>query len=541
MNEAVELKQIYWSEAQGRFEMSGLSNGAGSMKDASLANWEVNGGDADDDIVANLSIVRERCRDLALNAPVVAGVVNMLVTNVVGQGLIPEPTPDGEMLGMSTEDAARWKRQVLRLWEAFAEGKSCDVTGTANFYELTQLIFRSEIESGDVFAALPYVEHSGSIIDLKVQVIEADCISDPSAAKRSEVEGDVYGGVEVGGHGEVLAYWVATRHPLAKRYPFFIGQKHPYQRDWIRIPARGAESGRLNLMHVMRAMRPGQRRGVPLLAPVVKATKQLDRYISAELQAALVQSLFTVAVTSASPESATGEMEAQAALYDDEMKLTPSQKYYNEYGKIQMGPGNVSFLAPGDSVQPVGVSRPFNGFGPFVENQLKLIGMSVGLPYEMLTMYFQTSFSASRAAINMATSGFKVYRDHLASDFCQPVYDAFMTEVVAAGMIDAPGFFSDPLKRRAYCMAKWAGPGSLQIDAGKELDAYGKAIGLGLVTRGQAASEYNGSDFRQNAAILHEEQEVMDAAPWDTAPLKIGSKYGDGGVGSDAAVQQAAD
>ncbi len=42
--------------------------------------------------------------------------------------------------------------------------------------------------------------------------------------------------------------------------------------------------------------RPGQRRGVPVLAPVIEALKQLGRYTDAELVAAVVSGLFTVFV-----------------------------------------------------------------------------------------------------------------------------------------------------------------------------------------------------------------------------------------------------
>ena len=50
--------------------------------------------------------------------------------------------------------------------------------------------------------------------------------------------------------------------------------------------------------------RPAQRRGVPLLAPVLESMKQLSRYSDAELTAALVSSMFTVFITTKSPAEA---------------------------------------------------------------------------------------------------------------------------------------------------------------------------------------------------------------------------------------------
>lgn len=510
---------------------TGLSNGAASLDNPSLMGWDWPGGDADSDLTANNDIVRQRSRDLAVNSPVIAGLINTVVNSVVGQGLIPEPTPDTSLLGMSSEEANTFKRDVMRLWEYFAEEKSCSISGDANFYDLQRLVLRSAIESGDVFVTMPYVErtHSrlsdSSMLDLKVQIIEADCVSNPAMATISEIQGDVFGGVETGIHGEVLAYWVATRHPLAKRYPFMISGQHPHMREWVRIPAVGEESGRRNILHITRNIRPGQRRGVSLLAPVVESVKVLDRYIKAELRSALVQNLFTVAIKSQTPQGTVGAFDALAAnMTDDSSYMSAREKFYAENGGIALGSGNVAFLAPDDDITPVSVTHPESGFGSFVEAQLKMIGAGVGVPYEMIVMQFTTAYTASRAAMNMYDQNKKVNRDWIAYDFCQPVYEAFIAECVGAGYIKAPGFFSDPLKRRAYCMSQWNGPGSLSIDGQKELAEYEAAIALGAMTHTAVASEYNGSDYRQNAAVLHEEQKVYDSAPWQRTPTAVGGQ-----------------
>jgi len=508
----------------GRPQNSGLSNGAASLESASLLGWNWWGGSSDDDIVQHLPIVRQRCRDLVLNAPVVAGMINTISTNVVGQGLIPTPTPDVELLGMSSVEADNWKKTVLRYWEDWAESKEADIHRRDNFYELQQLAHRAVLESGDVFAVLPYHTYPGSrsLLDLRVQLIEADCISDPTLSDngRKQVKGDIYGGVEIGDYGEVVAYHVATRHPLSKRNPIrFNGE--PLVREWVRIPAVGPETGRRNILHIMRSQRPGQRRGIPALAPIVESIKMLDRFLKAELQAALVQSLFTAAIKTSVPEASLGEFREMYSQSGDD-RQTPSQKFYEENGMIEMGSGTIGFLAPNDDIVPVGVTHPSSGFGPFVDAVLKMIGGALGLPFEMVVMMFSTSFSASRAAMNMASANFKIQRDWMTWDFSQPIYEEFLANVVAKGYIKAPGFFTDPLKRRAYCSAKWAGPADLQIDPQKEYAAYQMAIGLGAMTYSDVAAK-TGSDYRQNAAVLHEEQKIYDAQSWDRQPLKASS------------------
>jgi capsid protein len=48
------------------------------------------------------------------------------------------------------------------------------------------------------------------------------------------------------------------------------------------------------VIHLLDVDRIAQTRGVPMLAPVIEALKQLDRYAEAELMAAVVSAFFTV-------------------------------------------------------------------------------------------------------------------------------------------------------------------------------------------------------------------------------------------------------
>jgi capsid protein len=192
-----------------------------------------------------------------------------------------------------------------------------------------------------------------------------------------------------------------------------------------------------------------------------------------------------------------------------------------------MAAGNIGFLAPGDDVKPVNVTHPYNTFTPFIEAQLKHMGAAIGVPYEMITMYFQSSYSASRAAMNMATANFKVMREQMASDFCQPIYEKFLTECVLEGYLNLPHYFENKLARRAYTRAKWNGPSALQIDPQKEIEAAIKRASVGVSTLSQETAELTGGDWRQNAAERHLEQKLFEAAPFDTRLAKANSMSDD--------------
>ena len=103
-------------------------------------------------------------------------------------------------------------------------------------------------------------------------------------------------------------------------------------------------------------------------------------------------------------------------------------------------------------------------------------------------------------------------RSWLAADFCQPVYELFLTEAIANGRLKAPGFFLDPLIRAAYCGAQWNGPAHGMIDPVKEVNAAEKRIHIGLSTRQKETIEMTGGDFDSNVTQLAREKQLMEAA-----------------------------
>lgn len=481
---------------------SGYSSAAASLTKPVFKGWEWQGADPDSDIVQHLPVIRQRSRQLSMEAPVVAGLYKTLTTNVVGDGLRPEPVPDVEFLKMTPDAAKLWKSQVLRYWETFAESPNCDCARRDNFYELTRLVFRSQNESGDCFVTMPRFERRNAPFSLKIQVIEADCVATPEGQQRVEHEmlgNDVLGGVEISEWGHVVGYWFYTGpHKNATYRRNWHGVEQP---RWIFIPAYGAETGLPNVLHLTETLRPGQRRGIPLIAPIIELCLTLDRYLKAETVAAQIQALFTLVITSENPDALAGEIDSMnGGAGDDDDNL------------VTLGNGIVQYARPGEKVEAVNPSRPTTSFAPFVDNVIQLMGPTSGMPYEMLIQKFQSSYSASRAAINMASTQFKILRSALINDFCQPIYEAFMDEAVARGWVFAPGYFDNPIIRRAYTRAKWNGPGLPQVDMLKEVQAWEKQVSLGFATAGQATSELNGGDYMENLSIRSREIEAAVAA-----------------------------
>ena len=181
----------------------------------------------------------------------------------------------------------------------------------------------------------------------------------------------------------------------------------------------------------------------------------------------------------------------------------------NEY---EMGPGQINHLKTGEDVKFGDPKRPNSGFESFTKAICEQMGAALEIPSDLLLKSFNSSYSASRAALLEAWKGFKMRRNWFVSDFCKPVYEIWMQEAVARGRIQAPGFFTDPIIRMAYLGCEWIGPSQGQLDPVKEITAEILAIGEGITTREQATVRQNGGQWDANVERLKLENERLSDA-----------------------------
>lgn len=227
---------------------SGYGNYGASVTKKSLAGWLHAGGSSREDIEDNVSILRQRTRDLYMGVPLANGAVKTMRTNVVGRGLRLKSTIDAETLGISPEERRNLEKKIEKEWSIWAESNDCDMSRIDNFYELQQLAFMNWLISGDCLAVLPVKPRINQPYDLRVQLIEADRLCSPDNC--DTMDNKIVGGVEVDKSGEVIAYHIANHHPLSYAYNDI---------SWQRVEAYGQKTGRRNVLHMMNRERIGQR------------------------------------------------------------------------------------------------------------------------------------------------------------------------------------------------------------------------------------------------------------------------------------------
>lgn len=454
--------------------LNALAGDYGGMSTPARRTWFPRARDARSDTLKRLPFERAASRELVATSPIAAGAIKTNLDRVVGTGLALVSQPNLAVLGWSPEKALEWKALVQREFSLWADSTESDIEQTLTFYQQQALVLESKLSSGDCFTLMPDGETTSTQpYALRLQVLEADRIGNPQGKMDAA---DIAAGIRLGAGGAPIAFHVYHQHP-GGYLPGATGSM--YDGAWV---DRVGKSGRRKILHHFSKRRPGAVRGVPYLAPIVDCIKQIARYTEAEIMAAVITAYLTVFI-----ETPTGN--ASPVFDGDQEALTPAGD------EVGLGVGTVVGLAPGEKPHIVNPGRPNPNFGPFVENVITQIGMALGLPRELLIKQFNSSFSASKAALLDAWQHFRVERSWLANSFCQPVYETFMAEAVAIGRIPAPGFFSDPLLRWAYTRAAWPGDSMGSINPKDEVAAYTAAIDARLMTRERAEWELFGSGW----------------------------------------------
>lgn len=483
----------------------GYGDAGASWHKKATKGFNAMSGSSAEDIDAHNRTLRQRARMLYMAAPIATSAIKTNRTNVVGVGLRLQSRIDREILGMDQQAADAWQAKTEREFSLWAGKKwACDATGVNNFAAMQQLALASWLVSGDVFAVVKQYDTTPlTPYSLRIHLIEADRVATPTdsgifspllaTTGKGKNGNTIYDGVEVNADGMIEAYHIRST------YPYELGIAST---KWTRVQAYGDHTGLPNILHVMESERPDQYRGVSYLAQVIEPLLQLRRYTESELTAAVVESFFTAFIKTTAGANDNPFNEVGSTL--PEVSRDP-----NEY---EMGPGQINIMEPGEDVTFADPKRPNSGFDAFLRSICEQVGAAIEIPADLLLKAFNSSYSASRAALLEAWKAFKMRREWFVGDFCAPVYEIWMAEAVARGRISAPGFFTDPALRAAYLGSEWIGPSQGQLDPVKEITAEILAVGEGFSTHEQSTIRLNGGQWDSNVDQLARENEKLAAA-----------------------------
>lgn len=464
--------------------------GADFIGDA-LKTFLFSRGAADADLASNRDVLEYRSRALYQNAPFAGAAVDTKVINVVGSGLSCRPAPKSKLLGVAPEVVKDFTEMARSLFELWAASKDCDAERDSNFYQMQELVMKTKAICGDCFALRCWHSVPSSAFGICYKLLEGNRCRNPFGKTDTQV---LAMGVENDQNSAHVAYWF-TKYPN-----FDVGG---WDRFWesVRIPTYDA-FGIRNVVHVFKADRPNQRRGVPWLAPIIPMLKQQERYQDAELINALVQSMFTVFIKTANsqvPNNFTGNVQGPE-------RVTPVD---GAKAAAELSAGNVVELGEGESIEVADAKRPNTHYGDYMQETCMEMASRLNMSYEQVLKFFKGSYNSVRGAILESKKMFDIERANLASDFCQPIYEAFIHECVMLGVLDCPGY-GDPLKRMAWLKCDWIGDAPVMLDPLKETTALKMQVDEQFKTRTQAVLEMNGGEYGRNVEELAEEAAMRE-------------------------------
>lgn len=467
-----------------------------------------------EDINENNYTLRQRGRLMYMGAPIATSAIKTSRTNTIGLGLRVNPRPDMDVLHLTKEQAQEWTKTVKREFAIWADSaRACDATGINNFYELQQMLYTSWLMSGDVFVLIDHRDRSfRNPYGLRLKAIEADrCATKgvdvgTTSGTNPDNGNKIYDGVEIDKDGQPVAYWFRSTYPYESTMS---------ATNWTRVEAVGAQTELPNVLHIVNTERPDQYRGVTYLAQAIEPLIQISRYTNSELTAALIESYFTAFVKTT--EDASDVPFNEVGPEDEAERYDP-----NDYS---MGPGQMNVMNPGEDIVFGDPKRPASGFEAFVKAIATQVGAALEIPRDILLKEFNSSYSASRGALLEAWKSFRMYRTWFINDFCNPVYEIWLSEAVALGRVKAPGFFSDRAIQQAWLGTQWIGPSQGQLDPTKEISAELLACQNGFSTYADSALRINGSDFDSNVDELAKETErLREIAPAQAPAANIQSE-----------------
>ncbi len=438
--------------------------------DQRTSSWRATGASANAEAGAAEEIVRNRARDLSRNNGYALQIVETAADHVVGTGIMGAPT------GLRGRNAKR----VATGWAEW--GEVCDFDGDQDFNGLLWSATKGMFDSGASIIRFRRQQFDArtTVAPFQMQVLEPDFIDTTKNGGIGAGAGNLIDrGIEYDADGRKVAYWLFPAHPG----------------DVAMFRARSLQSTRVpasEIVYLFNKLRPGQDRGMPLLAPAIMPLKDLRGYFDAELVRKRVESCLAAFIK-------TPEDEAFTLGTDPKTGEALKKKYGKLVDKFE--PGMITRLLPGEEVSFNSPSSP-QGIGEFAELYLREAAAAAGVMYEHATGDFsKVNYSSWRAGHH----GFRRRMERIQwlvviHKACRVIIARYREAAMAAQLLPVANFGW-----------RWTPPGFISVDPYKDAQADLANLRMGKVTLSQLVEE-RGYDYLEFLAQYAEDLASVEAA-----------------------------
>jgi lambda family phage portal protein len=422
--------QSQFERTKARMQTQHLMNYDGATKGRRAGGIRATSTDADAAAFGSRSRLRNVSRDMIRNHPYAARARDVVVSNVVGTGIV---------WSVQHDDEAK-RNQIADVLRKHLNTPALDARGECDLWEMQAVVMAAVFSDGEVLARrrIRNTQYGRDLgLGFQVELLEADHLD---TSKLSNGANEVIEGVEYSPIGDIEAYWLYRKHPGSSSVRKDYTSERVSWRD---------------ILHVRRFDRPGQLRGVPWLAPVILSMSDLSTYQEAQI---LKQKMAAMVAGVVSYDEADGAADKQAK------------------GLADLAPGSLVWAPEGATVSwtnPPAV----DGYGDFMAQGLKAMAMGVGLSYEALSGDLtRVNFSSGRMGRMEMDKNIEMWqRNLMIGQFCAGL----------ARWVQEAWRLQNVLRGEQFSL-EWTAPRRALIEPVREIAALLDAVDGGLTSLSRA-------------------------------------------------------
>ncbi|MDR1911634.1 MAG: phage portal protein [Helicobacteraceae bacterium] len=430
------------------------------------ARWFGQKVDINETLKNDIIALRSRARDLALNNPYISKWLSMIAANVVGQnGIMIQPrskNPDG-----SSDNYAN--KAIADLWWRWAKAGVCDASGIGSFADLERLAITSIARDGEIFVRL----HRGyqNKYGFAISILEADFCP----VNYNNADKNIIMGIERDQYGKPIAYYMHKKPPKSSN-------------DLTDIERIEADA----ILHIFKRDRAAQARGASWCANVMNRINILAGYEEAELIAARIGA--------SKMGFYTQSADALETTYNGGDGTDAAGNILTE-----VEPGILEQLPAGWDFKTADFDHPNTSYEAFVKSILRGIASGLNVSYSVLSGDLEgVNYSSIRQGVLEERDQWRVLQSWFADQFHQKIFEAWLDLQLLQKNLNLPY-----IKFDKFCDVVWLGRGWQWVDPLKDTNSAIAAIGAGLKTGSQVASE-GGLDIEEIYEQLAAEKSLRE-------------------------------
>lgn len=386
-------------------------------------------------VAGDAPTLRGQARHLEQNHDLAAGVLNTLVTRVVGpKGISVEPLPRNKE-GKIEQELAREINRKYKRWLLNPE-----TTGELNGAMMDQLLCRSWFRDGEVFAkdvmgTVPGLVH-GSTVPYSVELLEADYCPDTY----EDTGKNIRQGIQRNDWGRASYYYLHKSHP---------GDSASYRHE---LKAVNSDLMR----HLKLVDRLHQNRGVSVFASVMGRLNDIKDYEDSERVAARIAANMAFYIKKGLPD------------------MFPADDDGNESDRELILENGIIFddLLPGEDVGTIQSNRPSQLLEGFRNAMMRAVAAGTRTNYSAVSKNYNGTYSAQRQELVESWDDYGLLSGWYIHCITRPLFERWLRLAIASGVIKLP----KSLDKETLYDATYQGPTMPWIDPQKEAKGHELSI-----------------------------------------------------------------